>query len=161
MCYICLILSSPKLYNCVRGTNNKCSPVCFPWKEEKKLRKPLRWAHLPFRDTRYMLMILVCIKKFKKPSSHQEFITNHNFRKVLRIQSKGRKFGTKYWKGEIRLSLERLKNSSTSLQELTLKIHTNKPCSLKWNLIKMTEIPRQTKTFQNAATLNPLSNKAQ
>lgn len=58
-------------------------------------------------------------------------------------------------------SLERLKNPSTPLQELTLKIHTNKPCSLEWNLIKMTKIPQQSKTFQNAAPLNPVSNKAQ
>lgn len=160
MHYIFLILSSPDLHNCVRGINNKCSPFYFPRKEEKNWRKPLRWAHLPFRDTRYMLMMLVQIKNLKKPSSHQEFLTNHNFRKVLCIPRKGRKSGTKGWKEEIRISLERLKNYSTSLQESTLKIHTNKPCSLEWNLAKMTKIPRQTKTLQNEATLNPLGNKA-
>lgn len=156
-----LILSALELHNCVRGMNNKHTLLLPMEGRKKKLRKPLRRAHLPFRDTKYTLMILVCIKNLKKPSSHQEFITNHNFRKVLCIQSKGRKFGTKCWKEEIRLSLERLKNPSTSLQELTLKIHTNKPCSLEWNLIKMTKIPQQSKTFQNAAPLNPVSNKAQ
>lgn len=159
MHYIFLILSSPDLHNCVRGINNKCSPFYFPRKEEKNWRKPLRWARLPFRDTRYMLMMLVQIKNLKKPSSHQEFLTN-NFRKVLCIPRKGRKSGTKCWKEEIRISLERLKNHSTSPQELTLKIHTNKPCSLEWNLAKMTKIPRQTKTLQNEATLNPLGTQS-